>query len=455
MESGLDKIAPHRKDFSLVKTYGMVAGDAAGLPENFSIYDGRDIPNQNALDYRFTPPVKILPYGCVGETGSFDSGIQDGKVYRPDVPYLNTYPYSETVGRDMRVVMQALIDAELLVTQEGTKGPKRLAYFNCYGASKIDDFDAVRLALYVNQSEKRGVWVGSWWFPDFANHQEWQPDGTVTSTPLTDGILAIPRNWSTNVAALHAHLVTGWRTINGVVYLESLSWQGMQYGDKGKVYFSRELYNALMKQPWTGAFTITKYKGADSPVPVGLQAIADHIAYFIRNLFNIILPSPSPVMPTPVILPPAPVTPAPVTPTPTTPPPAVSKYNFDTPQNARHSFRVICDEQGLTHATQTIHGKVYRVKDILCACIDQESQFKNTAVGRNVKNGKLVSTDWGICQINDYYHCGPGKEFPSAQYVVAHPEDAVRFMIRMYKAGKLNMWVSYSSGAYEKYLPQN
>lgn len=65
-------------------------------------------------------------------------------------------------------------------------------------------------------------------------------------------------------------------------------------------------------------------------------------------------------------------------------------------------------------------------------------------------NGKVVSTDWGICQINDYYHSGPNN--PSATYVVANPDAAVRYMARMFKAGKAGLWVSFSSGAYKQWL---
>jgi len=37
--------------------------------------------------------------------------------------------------------------------------------------------------------------------------------------------------------------------------------------------------------------------------------------------------------------------------------------------------------------------------------------------------------------------------------VLDHPDKAVRYMIKMMKAGKLDLWVSYSSGAYNKYMP--
>lgn len=130
---------------------------------------------------------------------------------------------------------------------------------------------------------------------------------------------------------------------------------------------------------------------------------------------------------------------------------APPKYLFDTPQNARHSIRVICDEEGLSLLN----------KNIITACIEQESGFYNYKDGKPVQrdnyyNGKIWSTDWGICQINDTegWHIGKGLAFPTIDYVLANPEKAVRYMVHMLQAGKLKLWVSYSSGAYEKYMPQ-
>lgn len=134
----------------------------------------------------------------------------------------------------------------------------------------------------------------------------------------------------------------------------------------------------------------------------------------------------------------APVKPV-VVPEPVVPP----KYLWSTPKEARHSSRVIMDEYNLSWAN----------KDLLCAVISAESGFDNNAVCKN-KNaqGVVTSIDVGICQINSYWHTGVGKTFPSTDYVVAHPEEAVAFMVKMFKAGKLHLWVGYTSGNYLKFL---
>lgn len=79
-----------------------------------------------------------------------------------------------------------------------------------------------------------------------------------------------------------------------------------------------------------------------------------------------------------------------------------------------------------------------------------ESQFKNTAVNQNKLNGKVLSTDYGICQINDYYHIGVGKSFPSVDFVKQNPDKVVAWMCDMAKAGKLKLWVCYSKNLFKK-----
>jgi hypothetical protein len=124
--------------------------------------------------------------------------------------------------------------------------------------------------------------------------------------------------------------------------------------------------------------------------------------------------------------------------------------SFETPKLAFHAVRVICDELGLSLVQ----------KNTLCACVYQESAFMNyRAPGvpmtnpNKDKTGKVWSTDYGICQVNDYFHIGPGKDFPSVAYVLANPEKVVRWMAGIMKrTGGLAPWASYSSGAYHQWL---
>jgi hypothetical protein len=117
-------------------------------------------------------------------------------------------------------------------------------------------------------------------------------------------------------------------------------------------------------------------------------------------------------------------------------------YLWDTPQQALHSIRLICDEEGLT----------LEQKDTLCATIHCESQFNTKAINVNymMKNGEKVvaSTDNGICQWNDFYHA---KEI-SPDDALNNPEKAVRLMCKYWKEGLRSQWVCYLKGAYKQYL---
>lgn len=119
--------------------------------------------------------------------------------------------------------------------------------------------------------------------------------------------------------------------------------------------------------------------------------------------------------------------------------PRQSKFLWDTPSNARHSVRLICDEMKVPYA----------MKDDICRVLDCESGFNPKCVHPNVVRTVTTSVDYGICQINDYWHIGQGKDFPSTDYVLNNPEADVRWLIKLALAGKLNLWVCYSSGIYK------
>lgn len=126
--------------------------------------------------------------------------------------------------------------------------------------------------------------------------------------------------------------------------------------------------------------------------------------------------------------------------------PPIQKYLWDTKENSRHSVRVICDEEGLT----------VQEKNIICACIQQESQFNPKAIGKPNFNG---TKDYGLCQYNDgknkkgqAYWIGPGAVFKDINEVLNNPEKNVRIMVQQYKAGNIKYWASYSTGAYKKWL---
>lgn len=130
--------------------------------------------------------------------------------------------------------------------------------------------------------------------------------------------------------------------------------------------------------------------------------------------------------------------------------------NWDTPQNSEHSVRLICDSLGMPLTpTFMVDGIPYLLKDVLCACLQVESAFNNEAIHPNVdRTGKVWSRDWGICQINDYWHIGVGKDFPSVQYVIQNPELVVTWMGKLFIGNQMNLWSSYTTNEFKKYLPK-
>lgn len=125
------------------------------------------------------------------------------------------------------------------------------------------------------------------------------------------------------------------------------------------------------------------------------------------------------------------------------------------PVSAKHAVRVICDLEGLpVTPTFNVNGTLYLLKDVLCACVQVESAFLIDAVHFNRDpRGNVISTDYGICQINDYWNIGPNKPFSSSQYVLANPQECVEWMAKKFLAGQQTLWASFTSGLYKKYLP--
>lgn len=118
-------------------------------------------------------------------------------------------------------------------------------------------------------------------------------------------------------------------------------------------------------------------------------------------------------------------------------------YLWDTPEKARKTVEIMCQERGYT---------AYEIS-LLCAVIEAESGFKNSATNHNRNNtGEITSTDWGICQINDRYHIGKGLDFPTHEYVVANPEKAVEWMMDRFEEGHITWWSAYQNGSYKKYF---
>jgi hypothetical protein len=102
--------------------------------------------------------------------------------------------------------------------------------------------------------------------------------------------------------------------------------------------------------------------------------------------------------------------------------------------------RLTCQEQGI-NAKDT---------EIIVAICYAESGMNPHAIHHN-ENG---TTDYGILQINDFWHIGPKKDFPTSDYVLQNPQACIVWMCGLIKKNEnnFNLWSTYKSNAYKKYL---
>lgn len=407
-QDGVLKIKPDHRNYS-AHTFGATFA----FPTELNLDAGFGFPDQNALG---------LPEGCTAFAQSELCQDEDKAQYQPKYTYEKTiFMMGIPDGQpcDMPTSLKSTKVYGVLGKDETTdlEASKHIrgAY---YQVEKNGDwFDGIRSAMTLN---KCSVSVATQWFGSFERVGK---DGIVSNIFSTDF------SW-------HNYAVKGWKIINGETYLIVKSWQGSFFGDDGYCYFSRSVINRLLEVSGSGAFIVAPYD------PSNVQTVKLGILQTILSYFYRLLALPKPMISTQ----PPPEVPV-VTQVETKPEEAPIPYLWDNFENSRHSCRVIMDEEGLTYTTDTVDGVQHKVKDILCACIHQESNFNNKAIGDNG-----TSKDWGIVQINDHYQVGPGKPFSSTDEIVNNPDKAVRFMISMYKAGKLSLWSSFSSGAFKKYL---
>ena len=83
-------------------------------------------------------------------------------------------------------------------------------------------------------------------------------------------------------------------------------------------------------------------------------------------------------------------------------------------------------------------------EDIFTAVLYCESGMNPKAVNRN-KNG---TTDYGICQFNDYWY----KDIISPEVALNQPTVALNIMAKMWKKGRQSDWICYRNKRYISWL---
>lgn len=255
IKNGVSKRFTDHRDYDLLKTFGAVGFDLDTLPADFSVDAGLTMPDQVADGY---------PYGCTGYAQTDLCTNEDKVVYDAGELYRSTPPY-DGQGRDMRASL-AILTTRGPKTNTGELGPKRTAFYNIYKQGGFDWFDAIKVGLFTVREELRAGSSGMPWFTVFE-------DATI------DGILPTPTRYVWQDASSHNAVISGWKTINGVHYLCLKSWQGVEYGDRGWVYMSREITNNIFDMYFTEIFTVTKRAEAHQTVAEELSLIELFVSY--------------------------------------------------------------------------------------------------------------------------------------------------------------------------------
>lgn len=416
------------------------------MNDDFLIDSGEWFPEQNA-EGRFTE--------CVGITVADICGDIDNINYDPDFSYAMALRLAgsqpTTAGSDPHAGMLSAVAWGCLPMSDAdftalTHGELYVANWQNYSLEDRQtaqqhtqkcvttlplNFDAVLSAARVN----RGVGFHMYWYSSF-------------STPNLDGTVNLDRASS---ATVHFARIVGQKTLDGVRYILLKPWMGKQYGFGGYCLLTEQQFlqvaiGAYAFDP-NGSRLLTLVGIAATRLPYLLDVLPYLYLIGVQNLQTIIngkdvsagaetLPHNSP-----------PNVPSEVPLVAPTVPQDAPKYDWSTQLAAKHSVRLICDEEGLDWAT----------KNELTACIRQESQFLPHAIGRTNTNG---TQDFGLCQYNNGKDpktgkplwIGLGAAFSSVEEVLDNPEKNVRVMARCFKAGQKSLWSSYKTGAYKKWL---
>jgi hypothetical protein len=378
------------KDFDHFKSNVLGASPVTSLPRELLFLT--PILNQGAAP------------SCTAYTAVAIRQSMTGKTYDPEKQWAEELQFigdPNAAGVELKTQLAVGVKMGFVPLGQTTPIDAATAYFFVQKASGLDWFDSLRVCMNQIQGP---LSIGVNWF------NEWD------RTP--NGI--IPETKPTFLLGGHDTKVAGFQNYNGVDYIVLQGSWGPTFGDQGLFRASRSVINNYFV-----AFGAGYWTDDQNPQIKKLGWLAALLTNLVA-LYQTLIARKQTTIPEPI-----------------KPPSQPTTYFWDTKDNARHSVRVICDETGLP----------LNDKNILTACVQVESDFDPNAIHHNRDiDGKITSTDYGIAQINDFFHIGPGKDFPSVQFVLENPEACIRWMAKMWKAGKQSLWTSFSTGAYKQYL---
>lgn len=269
MKHGVYPVKPKHTDYDFVKSHRLGAATAsdAEFSDEYFADSGLTMPNQNAADNEFTPPTPAMPEGCTDFCSGDISTDLDGIVKSPLI--IETVTHANALGGiDVHVSLDAAMKLGWFKQ-----------YFNIRASGLLDYFDSFRIAqvMGVNSGEKRSIsWVTPW-FPSW--EKALLSGQSIMPMPTSEELNAI-RNASllSNGESIpwHNSKLDGWSNkipiATGTELYRDKSWQGRNVGDKGFVYFSRDVINMVMTLDGAGAF-IPSNTPIASPITVTLSTL--------------------------------------------------------------------------------------------------------------------------------------------------------------------------------------
>ena len=270
MKNGTRPTRIDHRDYDFLKSHklGGITGGLAALPQEFFCDADLTMPNQEIQDTEFTPPTPSMPMGCTNFAQADISTDLAGKVYNPIA--LESVTHANALGGlDIRTSLLAARSIGWIKQ-----------FFNIRTNGFVDYFDTFRLAQLSGLSEKRSITWGTPWFPSW--ERSILAGSTIMPMPTDVELNAIRNSWSSPYP-WHNSVLDGWTTEAGVLLYRNKSWQGPGIGDKGFIYFPREVINMVMSIKGTVAYTATN--NPLTQVSTVDTSIAQMIISLIRNLF--------------------------------------------------------------------------------------------------------------------------------------------------------------------------
>lgn len=290
-----------KRDYSFVGTFG--AAPLFQIPNEYNIDAGFGMPDQNADGN---------PFSCTAYATCDLGSDQDAIRYCPEYTYMKTLLMQglppETNGSDIRPSLKSakvygllplenkppIIDAHhdedftanqanwpvAVDTIAGKLEHRKGDYFNVWKEGIHDWFDTFCSTMWTNRNDKRGISVGTPWFP-LSCPNGIMPDPTAAELAA---IAANPYSYS-----WHNWVVKGWTQHNtkgefirnAESFLMVKAWTGPNYGDKGWIYVSRSCIEKLMEIRGAVAFTLKDATDADIKT-IKLSIIQQIILYIAR-----------------------------------------------------------------------------------------------------------------------------------------------------------------------------